>query len=373
MAFFLALAGALPIYVQSSFLGNYFGISAVTWFFVIANFISILSILIFPKMIKKLGNYLSTGLISFLFLGSLAGLGVSTNTILIFLFFIFMQIAFNLIWINMDIFVESFSSDSTTGRTRTIYFTVINLAWILSPNLSAWLINLNGYSMVYLAAALLITPFLLIFLLKGKRIKNPNFYSNVNIGKTIRKMYKNRNLRGIFWLSMLLNFFFNATTIFMPIYLNRVIGFSWTELGLMFSIMLIPFVLIEIPAGIIADKYLGEKEMFYLGYLIVIVCLGIIFFNNSHNFWFWTALLFASRVGAALIEAMRETYFFKLVDAKDIDKINVYRTTIPLGYLLGSLLSLVIIAYLPISYVFLATGIFLCSAFPFLFMIQDTK
>lgn len=373
MTFFLALSTSLPAYIQSSHLENFVGLTAITWFFVSANLISILAILFFPYFIKRFNNYRSTGLVSSLFLISLAGLGFSTNYVLIFLFFILMQVALNLIWINMDIFVENFSSNKTIGKTRTIYFTIINLAWIVSPIIAAQLINFNNYSKVFLVASLLIVPFLLIFLLYANKIKSKVSYGKMDIGKTIKKMYADHNLRGIFWLAMLLNVFFNATVIFVPIYLNKVIGFSWIELGLMFSIMLFPFIIIEIPAGIIADKYLGEKEMLYLGYLIIIVCLCLFFTSSSTSFWFWTIVLFFSRVGAALVEAMRETYFFKKIHAKDIDKINVFRTAIPFGYVFGSLISSVVLFFLPIQYVFLVTAIVLCSAFPFLAIIKDTK
>jgi len=373
MTFFLALSTSLPAYIQSSHLENFVGLTAITWFFVSANLISILAILFFPYFIKKFNNYRSTGIISSLFLISLAGLSFSTNYILIFLFFILMQVALNLIWINMDIFVENFSSNNTIGKTRTVYFTIINLAWILSPIIAAQLINFNNYSKVFLVASLLIVPFLLIFLLYANKITSKVSYGKMNIKKTIKKMYADHNLRGIFWLAMLLNVFFNAAVIFVPIYLNKVIGFSWTELGLMFSIMLLPFIIVEIPAGIIADKYLGEKEMLYLGYLIIIICLCLFFTSSSTSFWFWTIILFFSRVGAALVEAMRETYFFKKIHAKDIDKINVFRAAIPFGYVFGSLISSIVLIFLPIQYVFLVTAIVLCSAFPFLTIIKDTK
>jgi MFS family permease len=372
MAFFLALAGALPAYIQSSFLETYVGLSAVNWFFIIANAISIIAILFFPQAIKRFGNYLTTGLVSLMFLVALTGLGLCNTAPLIFLFFILMQIAINLIWINMDIFVKSFSSISSTGRIRAIYFTVINFAWIVSPTISAWLISLSGYYGAFLGAAFLIIPFLIIFLLKGSQIDGHQNYKTSFL-KSLKEMYKNHNLRGAFWLAMLLNVFFNAAVVFIPIYLNRVIGFSWTELGLVFSLMLIPFMFVEIPAGFIADKYLGEKEMFGVGFVIIIVCLCFFTISTSNNIWFWAALLFISRIGAALVEAMRESYFFKIVSNKDVDKINLFRTAIPFGYLVGSLISLITLIFFPISYIFLITAIFTCSAFPFLAIIKDTK
>lgn len=373
MAFFLALAGALPAYIQSSYLESFAGLSSLTWFFIAANSISIIAILFFPKLIRFIGNYFSTGLVVILFLISLLGLGNARELVSAFFFFISMQLAINLIWINMDIFVENFSANNSTGKTRTIYFTIINLAWIISPTLSAKIINFYDYSGVFISSALLLIPFLIIFLIASSKIKSPNQGPKVNLRKNLKEMYKNKNLRGAFWLAMLLNVFFNSATVFIPIYLNQFLGFSWGELGLMFSIMLIPFLIFEIPAGIIADRYLGEKEIFIFGYLLIIICLCFFFLSDSSNFWFWSIVLFISRIGASLVEAMRESYFFKNVDANDVEKINIFRTAIPFGYLIGSLLALVTLIFLPIEYIFAVIAIFICSAFPFLAIIKDTK
>lgn len=372
MVFFLALASALPAYIQSSYIEGFVGLSAVNWFFITANGISIIMTLFFPRLIKKIGNYFTTGFVAVLFILALIGLGSAHNPALIFLFFIIMQVAANLIFINMDIFVENFSKDSSTGQTRTIYFTIINLAWVFSPNISAWLINLSGYYGVFLFSACLLIPFLLIQLIAGSKINGHFDYKKTSIRKTIKEMYKNRDLRSIFWLSMLLNVFYNTVVVFIPIYLNRIIGFSWTELGVVFSIMLVPFLLVEIPAGIISDKYLGEKEMFSVGYFLIIVTL-LLSTSASRNLWFWAILLFVGRIGAALVEAMRESYFFKKVSAKDIDKINIFRTAIPFGYLVGSTLSLITLAFLPITYIFIFTALFMCSSIYFLVKLKDTK
>lgn len=373
MAFFLALAGALPAYIQSSYLEDFVGLSAVTWFFVAANIISIVVILFFPKLIQLIGNYFSTGLVAILFLFSLIGFGFAGNIFSAFSFFVAIQLAINLIWINMDIFVENFSANTSTGKTRAIYFTVINLAWIISPTLSAKVIEAYDYSGVFLFSAALLIPFIIIFLFAASKIKHNKHQKDADLKKNLQEMYQHKDLRGAFWLAMLLNVFFNANTVFVPIYLHQNLGFSWNELGLMFSIMLIPFLIFEIPAGIIADKYLGEKEIFIFGYLLIIICLCFFFLSSSTSFWFWTILLFVSRIGASLVEAMRETYFFKKVDAGEVEKINIFRTAMPFGYLIGSVLSLITLIFLPIEYIFAVTAIFLCSAFPFLAIIKDTK
>lgn len=373
MAFFLALAGALPAYIQSSYLGSYVGLSAVTWFFIISNIISVLTILGFPNLIRKFGSYLSAGIITVVFLLSLLGLGMSSNIFLLLLSFIIMQVAMGLIWINMDLFVESFSKNSTTGQTRTIYFTIINLAWIISPSLSSYILRLDDYSLVFFIAAFILVPFLATFILSARDIKHKIANRKNKLSVMVAKMFKNKNLRGVFVLALLLNLFYNSAVIFIPIYLNQVIGFSWQDLGWMFSLMLIPFILIEIPAGIIADKYLGEKELFYLGFSIIIICLVFFSLLTSTNPWLWALLLFLSRVGAALVEAMSETYFFKNVGSRDIYKINLFRCSIPLGRVIGSLLSLLLLIILPLRYLFAFMALILLTSFYYLEGMKDTK
>lgn len=372
MAFFLSLSGALPAYIQSSYIESYAGISAVNWFFIAANLVSLFAILVFPKLIKRYGNYLTTGIIALLFLISLSVLGFTTNPVLIFFFFILMQIAIYLIWINMDIFVKEFSDNATTGETRGVYFTIINFAWIISPTISSWIIGLSGYYGVFLSSALLLFPFLLIFYLKGSQIYSKQKYK-VSLIKSAKAMFKNKNLGSVFWLATLLNVFFSVAVITVPIYLHHYLHFSWPEIGIIFSIMLIPFLIVEIPAGFIADKYIGEKEMFALGFLIVIVCLAIFSTSSSENIWFWAVILFISRIGAALIEAMREAYFFKKVSCQDLDKINIFRASLPLGYLIGSFISIATLSIWPIQYIFITTAVFTCSAFPFILIMKDTK
>ena len=373
MAFFLALAGALPAYIQSSYLGSYVGLSAVTWFFIISNIISVLTILGFPSFIRKFGSYLSAGIITVVFLLSLLGLGMSSNIFFLLLSFIVMQVAMGLIWINMDLFVESFSKNSTTGQTRTIYFTIINLAWIISPGLSSYILRLDDYSLVFFIAAFILVPFLTTFILSARDIKHKIANHKNKVSVMVAKMFKNKNLRGVFVLALLLNLFYNSAVIFIPIYLHQVIGFSWQDLGWMFSLMLIPFILIEIPAGIIADKYLGEKELFYLGFSIIIVCLVFFSLITSTSPWLWALLLFLSRVGAALVEAMSETYFFKNVGGRDIYKINIFRCSIPLGRVIGSLLSLLLLIILPLRYLFAFTALILLTSFYYLEGMKDTK
>jgi MFS family permease len=273
----------------------------------------------------------------------------------------------------MDILVESFSRDNSTGRTRAIYFTASNIAWIIAQLVSGQMANLEGYRVSFLISALIIIPFLIIFASSAKRLKDTMPYKKIRPLSTIKKVLTNNNIRGIFGLAFLLNLFYSCVVIFIPVYLHQVLGFGWDKLSIMFAIMLIPFVIFEIPAGILADKYIGEKEIFYTGFFILILSLLFFAFNRAHSFWAWTAILFFSRIGAALVESMREAYFFKIVEAKDVQLINFFRTTGPLGYIAGALIATIFLTTHSLNYVFIILAMIMASSFLFLTSMKDTK
>lgn len=369
----LAIANALPAYVESNFLGTMLSLSWVSIFFASANLITIFAIVFFPRLIKKKGNLASTEITLLLFVVSLLGMGLANHAAVIFLSFIILSVSSNLIWINMDILVESFSKNSSTGITRTIYFAAINFGWILAPFFSSYLINKGDYYWVFLTAALFLVPFLVILLKNRRQLADTRKYQTGKIGKTIKKLWNNKNLRGIFIIAFLLSLFFSSAVVYIPIYLHQYLGFSWSVLGIMFSIMLVPFLIFEIPAGWLADKYIGEKEILSVGLGIIVIALFLFFSVKGTNPWLWGSLLFFSRIGAALMEAMRESYFFKIVSAKDVDYINLFRTAAPLGYLIGTTFAGVILLFYPLEYLFLFIALIMTSGFAFIYTLKDSR
>ncbi|MBX4206395.1 hypothetical protein KW784_01250, partial [Candidatus Parcubacteria bacterium] len=66
----------------------------------------------------------------------------------------------------------------------------------------------------------------------------------------------------------------------------------------------------------------------------------------------WALVLFLSRVGAALVEIMTETYFFKKIDAADTGLLSIFRLARPAGIMLGAALGSVSLAFLPFPHLF---------------------
>ncbi len=369
----LAVSSALPTYIQSNFLSQFVSINLVSLFMIIANLATVGAILIFPNQIKKLTNYFLTKVILVIYASSLFGLTLSSNALSALVSIVIFTVASNLIWINMDVLVESFSSDASTGKTRTIYFTFMNTGWILSPIITTYLIGKGEYALSFLIAGLLVVPFFLIFLFQAKNLKDKIKYQEDGILTSIKNIWKKKNTRGIFFVAFLLQLFYSTAVIYLPLYLFQNLNMGWEMLGPIFSVMLIPFIIFEIPAGIIADKYIGEKEMMSAGFIILIISLFLFYYINIPSFWLWMIVLFFSRIGAALVEAMRETYFFKTVGAQDISYINIFRITTPLAYIAGSGISLLVLTLWPLNYLFLVMAIIMLSGLWFSLSLKDTK
>jgi hypothetical protein len=67
---------------------------------------------------------------------------------------------------------------------------------------------------------------------------------------------------------------------------------------------------------------------------------------------------------------MRESYFFKIVDVKDIDYINFFRNVSPLAYLVGSGLSVLALKFFSIQILFFFLAVILFLGFYFTASLQ---
>ena len=156
-------------------------------------------------------------------------------------------------------------------------------------------------------------------------------------------------------------------------YLFKYIGFDWQSLGLVFTVMLVPFIFIEIPLGKIADKYIGEKEMLTVGFLIMAFSTGLIPFITGKNFWTWAILLFVTRIGAAMVEIMTETYFFKKISDRNINLISAFRSMSSFSYIISPSVVSFSLAFLPFQYTFFILAVLMFFGLRYSLAIKDTK
>jgi MFS family permease len=161
--------------------------------------------------------------------------------------------------------------------------------------------------------------------------------------------------------------------IYTPIYLHEEIGFGWNEIGTIFSIMLLPFVILTFPLGKMSDS-VGEKKMLKIGFLISAISTFFIPFISIKTVWIFALILFITRVGASIIEAMSEIYFFKIISEENADVISFFKNTYPLSFVVAPLVATVLLFFLPhFSYLFPILSIILFLGLMLTLRLRDVK
>jgi MFS family permease len=361
------------VYINSSFLSLFISEKSVGLLYIIGSLASIVALIIIPIILRVLGNYLTVIVLTILEMFILLGMAFIREATIVIPLFVAHWVIFQLMFINMDVFFESSQKEeSDTGSKRGILLTVINSSLILSILIVGFILKNNEFWKVYLASAGILIPFLLIVLIKFRKFKDP-VYESPRILNTIKKVRENKAIRNIFISQFFLKFFYSWMVVYMPIYLHNHIGFDWPQISIIFTIMLLPFVLLEIPAGRLADKLWGEKELLSAGFIITALFTMIIPFISVASFVLWTIILFSTRVGASLIEITTESYFFKQVQGDDADVISFFRMTRPLAYIAGPIVAIIALEFLPFQYIFLVLGIIMLFGLKYAFALKDTR
>ncbi len=331
---FFSFHYAVTIYVSSSFLGTFFSPQVVSLFFIVGALGNILLFLGAPYILRKIGN--RKFLFYLLALESLAtiGLALAYSALSVGIFFILRGSVIMLVYYSLDIFLEEISAKKKIGGIRGLYLTITNLAIAASPLLVAKLTLGNNFSPLYWLSALALVPplFLALFSFHNKPVHPRHTEPKI---LPFSLFWKSKNIRRVSLASLTLELFYVFMVIYTPIYLNKSIGFAWSEIGVMFTIMLLPFVLFELPVGYLTDKKYGEKEIMSIGFFIIGIALITIPFLDKDFIW-WTVLLFISRTGASLVEITTESYFFKHVDSRDTGLISLYRLGRPVAVIIGA-------------------------------------
>lgn len=368
--FLFAFHTALTTYINSTYISDHTArpgiLYAVSAALMLAGFFSM------PRLLARFGNRKMALALASVSIASLAGMAFLDGRAVIIPLFVAYLAANTLIFYCLDIFLEEYSSDESTGTIRGSYLTNLNMAWLFAPAIVGFILSSVGYGDIYSIGILLLAPVFFIFKDGFAAFKDPA-YQAIPVVATARAVAKDKNVRKIYASAFMLQFLYSAMTIFMPIYLREHIGFEWSTIGLIFTIMLLPFVLLERPLGIIADKRLGEKEMLSAGFIIAgLFTIGIAFLDTANPF-VWALMLFMTRVGAASIEVMNDSYFFKHVDSSDAGIIGFFRSATPLAYIVSPMLATAALGAFSYQALFIGLGLATLTGLIWSLRIEDTK
>ena len=369
---FVSYHYALVIYLNSSLLGKFFDDTQISALYIIGSIINVILLLNASKFMEKMGNYRLTVYAIIIEFLAVFGLFASSTPFLTAVYFIAHLSTISLLLFSMDIFVESVSCDeSVTGSIRGTYLTLTNIMIVVAPLTISFLAKGDDYSLIYIISALLMFP-LYLTIKKFKYVEQVKVH-HIKIRETIGQYLRNKNLYNIFVAHTLLQLFYGFMVIYTPIYLSKYIGFTWAEMGIIFTIMLLPFVIFEAPVGELEDEIYGEKEFLTIGFIIMGVTTLIISFITVKSFWIWATLLFITRIGASLVEVSTESYFFKQVGKEQTDIVGLFRISRPLALILSPIIATVALQFIPFQYIFIILGTLMVVGTHYSLALKDSK
>ncbi len=369
---FLGLHYALIVYINSSYLSNFFSTSQVSSLYIIASVVDMILLLAASRILEKIGNYKFIMYCLILEFLALLGLTVSSLSFLIGFYFLIHTIVISLLLFGFDLYIEDFTQDhEETGSIRATYLTITNITLVIAPSIVAFLLISNHYQNVYaLSSVLLIPLYFLVRRYKGVKI-DP--IKHIYIKETLSQYIRDKNLYNIFVTQFLLQSFYAFMIVYTPVYLNTVIGFSWTEIGVMFTIMLLPFIFFELPVGELADLKYGEKEFLTIGFIIMGLATLFISFITVKIFWIWATVLFITRIGASFVEIASDSYFFKQVDKEKTDVISFFRVSRPISFIVTPVIATIMLQFIPFQYTFIIIGSIMIIGTHHAMALKDTK
>ncbi len=374
LIFLFSFAIAVPAYIESSFLEGVVGRERVGLLFTISYLLGIAGMLILPFFVHRFGKRNCFTVVTLMVAASALLLALPIPWYLAVGSFAVFTTTLWLVTLGFDLAMEQHTSNRKTGSLRGWYLTMMNLGWVLSPIVMGVIGDGYGVEKVFGASFFLLIPVVFFFPTIWKSTDDRAIHDHGKLWKGIAKIIAHDSLWRIIVIAFILQFFYSWMVIYLPLHLSQTIGFSWSTIGIIFSVMLLPFILFAYPAGRIADRWLGEKELLTAG-------LGIMAFSSIAINWipgaeigWWMAILFATRVGASIVESMRDSYFYKHVDSDDVVVIDIFHIIWLLAYVVGPLFATLCLRFVSYAELFPILGVvIIVLAVPSLWGLRDTK
>ena len=373
IGFIYTLHGVIPMYSNSSFLALFADERTIGVIYMAGAAVAVFGFLIAPWVIRRLGNYRTALCLIIIQAVLFYGLIASNSPQVLSILFILQIGILSLIGLTLDIFLEVYTDSLHIGAVRGLYTATLNASWVVAPLIGSMLVNgTQNYRGTYLASLAMLIPLFYLIYRNFPRFKDPN-YMHLTPAQLVKHMSSNVNWVKLFFANTILQVFYSWMVVYSPIYLNKTMGFSWEEIGIILVVMLLPFPLIQYPLGKLADSKFGEKEIMAAGFAVMGLSTIALSFVTIPSVALWAALLFMTRVGAASAEVMMEAYFFKTVSPRDSAALGLFRITRPISYFIAPLITIIGLFFTADAWLFAVLGVICLFAIYPAFTIRDTR
>lgn len=366
----------LVAYINSSFLEQFIPTTSVGTIYTVGSALSVLVFLFVSRVLHRVGNFKLTFALLILNFIAVTGMAFAETLRIAIPLFLIHLISVPLIVFNIDVFMEENigNNETTTGSKRGLLLTLTSFIGAITPLASSLIISASGgnFTNTYIVSACTLIPVMMIILFFFKDFSDPE-YNEIDVFSAINTFWEKINIRNVFLAHFTLQIFFMAMVIYTPLYLTGNVGLSWAEFGVIMFFAQLAYVIFEYPIGILADRYIGEKEMMGFGFLILAISISWMSFVVATSVLVWSIIMFITRIGASFVEVTTESYFFKKTTSSDAQIISFFRVTRPLAYVIGALISSLTLLYLPFNLLFTVIAALMIPAMFLTLTLEDTK
>lgn len=372
IGFFFSFCIALAAYVNASYLKTFLSTESVGMVYSATALLTIFILYFFEHIGGKYG--VQKTLVASLVISGVSALLLSQQTTqpILIVMFVLMQVGLVITKFSTDILLETHkNSGEGEGTLRGAYLAITNLGWIIAAFTGGYIASINPQYIYGINSVVYITLAVVTLFVISQTKKD--VFMGTSILEKIRFTISEKNTKKIVISEFVLQTFYAIMVIFSPLYLREVSGFGYTEIGLIFSIMLVPFAVLQYPLGKIADRKYGEKEMMIVSYIILALSVFTFASIEKHTFFSAAVILFISRIGACTLEVMNDTYFF--TTTQDYKKtLPILKGMAPLALLLFGTIGSTIATFYSYQTVFISLSVFIVLvSFINIYNLKDTK
>ena len=270
----------------------------------------------------------------------------------VFVLFAVYQFVISLFVLDVGLYVKHYSDYKVIAENAGKLGSLGNIGWLVGPLLGSLIANSFGFEAVFLFAAavsliaLFITFFVRLSNEDGHVPHTRSFKSNVSV------FIKNPRLRRTYLNNAGLGFIYSLWD-YLPLLMTG-IGATIPVIGMTKTLMGVSQAIFEYPIGQMADREIGERKLFIIGYIFATVFTIMLGFTT--NLHYFITFFFIAATGTAFLEMTRDSYFFRQISKEEIELVSVYRTSDTLPFLIGQGLAVIFLTFFQIQWWFVIGG-----------------
>ncbi len=360
LLFYFSLA--ITVFINSSFIEKELGEKYVGIIFAISSILTIWAHSNATKHLSRIGGRRYFILFALIQAISLCLIIIPSTNLIQAIAFVFYLTTTNILIFCLDVFFERVMGKHNRGKKRGVFLLLGNMGYVLAPLTTAFLVENFGYTGAYLATLIMITVLIAVVVTRMNNYTDAKYSAHPS-NVIIHRVLANRQLRSVIGANFILQFFYAWMVVYAPILLHTHLGLPWKTIGVIFSVMLTTFVILDYPLGRLADKIGSEKELSAIGFIVMAISVFAIAALPLNNVYFIGAIFFFSRIGAATTEAMTEIHFFKTIKDSDSSLISIFRDIRPFAYLIAPIFGALLIPFTPLKSSFAVLGIIMIGGF----------